>query len=414
MSFRIESSIEFVNLHAVRLSLLFILCIQLLRAEVVITGEFTHYETQKNVKDVQVAFQLEGSSKRNVLVANNGRYTISLDSIGTYIVSYEKSGYYTKKLKILTTGIAERQWKKGLKMLVDMDMVERIEGFDESVFYEPIGIAFYDPGIQDMMWETTYTRQRFNEIDGAFKVLEGEIGAGDLSDKLPGVSELMSEYEPLFMNPKEMESEGLTLLKTSPSGSNKKAFYLGQLSYHLRLNYAVENFDAVKAYAKKINLIAGQLTADSILAIWDKQIEKGLTNEEIHFYLEYLESDIIAPFDIHQIKLFHLGVLAEMLYAEMLDYQKNKRPGANVFIAEQKQRIALFNEHLKQKAPLLGDKLMGVSLDLEKLNAGYELIPDEPKSEQLSNDKALRTYDFPSDWDLLLQIVKNLRSKMAA
>lgn len=389
-----------------------ILLLRFAWAEVVITGEFTHFEDQRAVKDVQVAYQMEGSTRKSVLVANNGKYTITLDSVGTYIVSYEKSGFYTKKLKVLTTGIPEKKWKKGLKMLVDMDMVERMEGFDESVYYKPIGIAFYDPGMEDMIWETSYTRERFNIIDAAFKKLENKIEGEAISFMLPSVSDIMKDYGTLFSEPKKRNEIGLSLLKTAPLISHKKAFYMGQLSYHLKLASEQEKKEDVKAFSVKLNLLADQLHSDSLLTAWEKKIADGLNKKEVDAYINYLEKNILGNYDIHQIKLFQLGIFIEMLYAEMLNYQQTNAALANNFIGSQKKKVYLFNENLKQKSPFLGDKLMGLALDIEKLNAGFEMIPDEPKQEQLANDQSTPVYKFPKDWEILIQLTAEIRSKM--
>lgn len=144
----------------------------------------TSYAQLQRALTVEVKFKIEeGDLKDSYLVIakkdgssqtlpGSSRFKVDLDFNSTYILSFNKPGYVTKKIELNTTMDDERR-SQGVH-LVDFVVVlfKQYDGVNIVVFNQPVGKFQYSKKMDDFDFDTDYTKSIRSAIEDAEKELK--------------------------------------------------------------------------------------------------------------------------------------------------------------------------------------------------------------------------------------------------
>jgi tetratricopeptide (TPR) repeat protein len=124
---------------------------------------------------VKVTVKKDGTVHNNSTTRANGKYEFYLSSNAKYEFIFEKEGFVTRKIVIDSKNIPQEVVGAGIIMPTDMTMFEITEAMkdaDLSVFDQPIGIAKYDPGQADLVWDFAHTSRVKGEINAFIRDMD--------------------------------------------------------------------------------------------------------------------------------------------------------------------------------------------------------------------------------------------------
>ncbi len=149
------------------MSFLFLMASQVLfgQEDIHIYGTVKEVETNHKMESVIVQVTQDGKSFDSYTTSGSSKFEFDLPLGHLYNIKFSKDGYIGKKIEINTKYIPEEDQEGGFKLDLDMSLFEYIEGFDESILEEPIGIAAYDAGRNSIEFDFDYTRQIMNKVE---------------------------------------------------------------------------------------------------------------------------------------------------------------------------------------------------------------------------------------------------------
>jgi hypothetical protein len=124
---------------------------------------------------VKVTVKKDGTEHNTSTTRANGKYEFYLSSNSKYEFIFEKDGFVTRTIVIDAKSIPEEVVGAGIIMPTDMTMFEITEAMkdaDLSVFNQPIGIAKYDPGQADLVWDFAHTSRVKGEINAFIRDMD--------------------------------------------------------------------------------------------------------------------------------------------------------------------------------------------------------------------------------------------------
>jgi hypothetical protein len=148
--------------------------------DIFIIGSVKDDETGKKLGNVEITVSQNGSSFDQIETSGNGKYEFTLPLGHVYDISFESDGYIVKIIRFKTDNIPEEDQLGGFRLDMDMSMVVKPEGFDESVTEEPLGIASFNEQKNSIEFDYGYTTERQKEIDqemGRVENLEEDMAA---------------------------------------------------------------------------------------------------------------------------------------------------------------------------------------------------------------------------------------------
>ncbi len=88
-------------------------------------------------------------------VRGNGKFSIDLPLARVYRIVFEAPEHVAKHVIVDARGIPEKESKDGFGMNIMMTLCTYYAGLDYSLMERPIGVARYDPGTTEVIWDVT-------------------------------------------------------------------------------------------------------------------------------------------------------------------------------------------------------------------------------------------------------------------
>lgn len=101
---------------------------------------------------------MKNGAKDRVLSSNLARFTLDLDLNASYILSFEKEGFVTKKLSFDTHAPADAIANGFTPFEFAVSIFKQYDDVSMVVFNQPVGMIRYEPGVDDFDYDTDYTK----------------------------------------------------------------------------------------------------------------------------------------------------------------------------------------------------------------------------------------------------------------
>lgn len=145
-----------------------LLAVRLLSASAVelrLHGEVTDHITRAPLGEVLVRVYRNGVKERTFHTGSGGRYVVSLEREGDYIIRFSLPGHVTKCYAVDTRGVEWEGDRREITVDVEMTLFERIDGVDCSVFDLPMGLARFCPTTGYLKWDKVYEERIRPEVE---------------------------------------------------------------------------------------------------------------------------------------------------------------------------------------------------------------------------------------------------------
>ncbi len=140
-------------------------------------GVVTEYATGEGMKGVQVRLVKDSVERETVITPWNGTYELYLERGYDYIVWFHREDLVTKHVRIDARKIPLRPDVPFYDMDLQMTMFTWIEGFDFSIFDQPVGMAEYKHTVRNLNWDIDYTERLRPEVARVMTHYEREVAA---------------------------------------------------------------------------------------------------------------------------------------------------------------------------------------------------------------------------------------------
>ena len=121
-------------------------------------------------RDARIVIEKDGKKVRTI--AGDARFEIPLDFQAIYVLSFEKDGYVTKRLRF-DTHVPETRIEGGFQFFdFTVEIFEQYDDVNVVVFNQPVGQISYDDLLGDFDYDTDYTKSIQTQIDQAMKEVE--------------------------------------------------------------------------------------------------------------------------------------------------------------------------------------------------------------------------------------------------
>ncbi|MDP4687252.1 MAG: hypothetical protein NWS53_10155 [Salibacteraceae bacterium] len=171
MNIKLEPSFNNFNLRAQKLMTLILLFLFVTlgamsqSSEFLITGKFK-VDGGSN-SDAKIV--LEKNGQRVKTIEGTSRFDIGLDFDAVYVVSFEKKGYVSKRLRFDTHVPAARKGTGFYPFEFTIEIFEQYDDVNVVVFNQPVGQIAYSDLIDEFDYDTDYTKSIQTQIDQALK-----------------------------------------------------------------------------------------------------------------------------------------------------------------------------------------------------------------------------------------------------
>ena len=227
---------------------------------------------EKNGKQVK---QLEGES----------RFEISLDFQAVYVVSFQKEGFVTKRLRF-DTNVPEDRIEYGFEVFpFTVEIFEQYDDINMVVFNQPVGRISYSELIDEFDYDTDYTKSIQAQIDQAMDDVEEakekkedqaaetekEIAqlskTAESSAKSGNIEDAIQKYEAAQKLKKDPEiQKRIEELKKEAEGEKKQQQLEGILDKAEQAMAAGDLDEAKRLYEQANGVMAGDARVQKALA----------------------------------------------------------------------------------------------------------------------------------------------------
>lgn len=134
-------------------------------AELRLHGEVTDHVTRAPLGEVLVRVYKDGVKERSFTTGATGKYTVSLERGGEYIIRFSLPGHVTKCYAVNTEGPVWEGDHREVSVDVEMTLFERVADLDLSLFDLPMGMARFCPTTGLLRWDAAYEERMRPEVD---------------------------------------------------------------------------------------------------------------------------------------------------------------------------------------------------------------------------------------------------------
>ncbi|MGB0424988.1 MAG: hypothetical protein ACPGED_11705 [Flavobacteriales bacterium] len=128
-----------------------------------------------NLEGVKIFLYQNGELVKEMNNRNTGFYSLILPTGSTYEIMFERKGYISKKVQILTEDVPDKQYDEAFKMITDISLFPEMEGKDLSDFSQQVvAKCKYNLGKDRMSWDMVYAREAFGKFLDLSGVLKEE------------------------------------------------------------------------------------------------------------------------------------------------------------------------------------------------------------------------------------------------
>jgi len=135
-------------------------------------GVITDHFSGDPMKGSKVRLLKAGKTEAEVVTKGDGKYTFELERGWRYAVWYSRPGCVTKHINIDTEEIPAYPDVPFYEMDVQIALFEWIEGFDFTVFEQPLGEAAYKKSVRNVSWDIEYTERMRPRLTSAMDEYE--------------------------------------------------------------------------------------------------------------------------------------------------------------------------------------------------------------------------------------------------
>ncbi len=105
--------------------------------------------------------------KNRTISSDLNRFSLELELNRTYILSFEKNGFVTKKLSFNTSAPPEAGKAGFTPFEFVVSLFKQYDGMNTVVFNQPVGMIRYDDKLADFDYDTDYTKSIQSALDAA-------------------------------------------------------------------------------------------------------------------------------------------------------------------------------------------------------------------------------------------------------
>jgi hypothetical protein len=134
-------------------------------AELRLHGEVTDHVTRAPLGEVLVRVYRDGVKERSFTTGAAGKYTVSLERGGEYVVRFSLPGHVTKCYAVNTEGPVWEGDRREVSVDVEMTLFEKVPDLDLSLFDMPMGMARFCPTTGLLKWDKVYEERMRPEVD---------------------------------------------------------------------------------------------------------------------------------------------------------------------------------------------------------------------------------------------------------
>jgi len=145
----------------------------------VIRGMLKDEETLKKLDGVQIVVFQNGNQFDVVEAGTSSKMSIDLPLGYSYDLKFTRAGYVPKILRFDTRNIPPEDRAGGFQIDIDMKLFRKIEGFNEDIMKDPIGIASFVGQENNIIFDFKHTERQQNKIKAEFDRLKKLNEDGD-------------------------------------------------------------------------------------------------------------------------------------------------------------------------------------------------------------------------------------------
>ncbi|GAB4377311.1 MAG: hypothetical protein Kow0075_05650 [Salibacteraceae bacterium] len=339
---------------------------------------------------------IEKDGRRVKTIDASSRFEIPLDFQAVYIVSFEKEGYVTKKLRFDTHVPEERIEYGFMPFTFTVELFEQFDDVNMVVFNQPVGKIAYSELIDEFDYDTDYTKSIQTRIDQAMEEVEQAR-----EEKVKKEAEAQAQQAKID---KEVQSLTSAAEKSAASGKYDEA--IAKLKEAAKLKDSPEIQNKIEEIEKKKEENERKQQYDKLVAEADAAMANGDLENARKLFQQ--AGEVLG--DASRVKA-QIKKIDDQIAARQ---QQEKE-----FNDTKQQAKAAFDNGKFEEAIAAADKALGIKpdADLEKIKADAKAKLDELKAQQAEaqakkeqaksliadGDKAMKQGDAQAALDLYEQ-----------
>ena len=110
----------------------------------------------------RISVELIGSESKKATFdtfSERGNFEFFLRSNAIYHISFEKDGYLTKMLEVVTDNIPDKDWKVGFDLNLQVSMEISVEGFSEELQSTPYARCMYTSKTRKIEFDKAFSKE---------------------------------------------------------------------------------------------------------------------------------------------------------------------------------------------------------------------------------------------------------------
>ena len=118
-----------------------------------------------NLEDVKIYLFKNGELIKEMNNRKTGFYSLILPVGAAYEIMFERKGYISKKVQILTEEVPDKDYNEAFKMVTDISLFPEMDGKDLNNFSQQvIAKCNYNSSKDRMDWDMAYAREAFGKF----------------------------------------------------------------------------------------------------------------------------------------------------------------------------------------------------------------------------------------------------------
>ncbi|MBX2982788.1 MAG: carboxypeptidase-like regulatory domain-containing protein [Flavobacteriales bacterium] len=123
-----------------------------------LNGMVTDHGTQQPLASARVRIYKDGVIQRVLITNGAGKYSISLENQGAYVIRVDAPGHQGKCITVDTHGMEWEGDGRTSNLEIEMRLPAFRDGIDLSFFDLPLGMAYFEPATGLTRWSVKYER----------------------------------------------------------------------------------------------------------------------------------------------------------------------------------------------------------------------------------------------------------------
>lgn len=110
----------------------------------------------------RITVELIGTESKKVTFdtfSDKGNFEFFLRPNAIYYISFERDGYLTKKLEVVTDNIPDKEWKAGFSLELQVSMEIAVEGFSEELQSAPYARCMFSAKTKKIEFDKAFSKE---------------------------------------------------------------------------------------------------------------------------------------------------------------------------------------------------------------------------------------------------------------